>query len=123
MKYEFKDLTDEVMHLFVKEYQLQHNKFTERQLADVIRQILLSGDLERHINVLHQQAIVYIPYARQHVLECERDDLRKQVQDLEKRMENIARETGYLEQLEAAERRASDAAAEAGCAKMDAYYK
>jgi hypothetical protein len=110
--------TSELFEKLVRKNRLEHEKFTEKQLAEVIRQALLAGDFERHVNVLHQQQIVYLPYARELALEFERDELRKQVADLERRMENIARETGVLQQLENAEARADASAADARNARL-----
>lgn len=87
-----KDLyTLELFEQLVREHRLAHNKFTERQLAEAIRQMILAGDFERHVNA-HQQKIVYIPYARQLALEMERDTLRKRIEELERHMKNIAQD-------------------------------
>lgn len=114
--------TTDLYEKLVSDYRLAHEKFTERQLADCIRQMLLSGDFERHIDALNQQAIVYIPYARQQGLEFERDALLKRLQKLEAAADVFAREAGYLERIEDAERRADSADADARSARDTALY-
>ena len=48
----------------VREHQIAHDKFTEQQMADLILQMLASGDIIRHVRASDgAQAVVYIPYA------------------------------------------------------------
>lgn len=99
----------ELFEQLVREHHLAHNKFTECQLAEVIRQMLLAGDFERHVNVLHQQQIVYIPYARLQAMEFERDATVERLRKLEATMEAFLRETGWMERIEIAEARSEAA--------------
>lgn len=119
---EYKVFSEKYMEQFVKEYRLQHEKFTQKQLAEVISQMLLAGDFTKYVNVLHEQQIVYLPFARQQALEFERDDLVKRLHKLEAAAEVFAREAGYLERIEDAEARADAADAQARNARDTAFF-
>jgi len=51
------------MAKLIREHQLAANEITEKQLADLLRQLLGSGDIIRHVRQDGAQAIVYLPYA------------------------------------------------------------
>lgn len=54
----------------VRKFQLQVDELTERQLGEAIRQIILSGDLTKYVQVgSGKQCVVYIPFAREQKLE------------------------------------------------------
>lgn len=61
---------DELMLKLTKEHQLAMEELTQRQFVLCIRQAIECGDFRKHI-YMDMQQIYYIPFARQHELECE----------------------------------------------------
>ena len=76
----------------IREHALAHEQFTEKQLADLIRQVLASGDIIRHVvRSSGAQAVVYIPYEG-------REKLLSRIQHLEDLLE--AQGIGHKETFE-----------------------
>lgn len=65
---------------FIRERQIQHEQFTENQLAELIRQILASGDIIKLVTTDARQTVIYAPFS-----EVER--LKARVAELEAELE------------------------------------
>jgi phytoene/squalene synthetase len=70
---------------FVREHQIAHDQFTERQMAELIRQMLASGDIIRNVRTDGAQNVIYVPYA-------DMERMRSRMRLVEEHAENLALE-------------------------------
>jgi hypothetical protein len=70
----------------VRKHGLAENSLTEHQLAQVIRDALASGDIQRHVRfdgVSQSQMVTYIPYFGVESLRSENARLKQRIVELE----------------------------------------
>lgn len=87
---EFKDFAEAYVEQAVKEYQIQLEQLTEKQLVEAICQAIAAGDFQRHIARVSsdpamsiRQQVVYIPFYELDRALAKIEELEKQVKDLE----------------------------------------
>lgn len=72
-------ILDDAIDKLVQEHQIHAEQLTRRQLAECIKQAILSGDFVKHVHssgAVESQAIVYLPYH-------EAQQLRDRIRELE----------------------------------------
>lgn len=57
----------------IRKHKIAIDKLTEKQVAEVFKQVILSGDIQKQVvvgasNGNHTQGVVYMPYAHEQVL-------------------------------------------------------
>lgn len=56
----------------VRKHKIAIDKLTEKQVVDVFKQVILSGDIQKHVagtsNGTHTQGVTYVPYSHEQVL-------------------------------------------------------
>lgn len=84
---EFHALADKHVADLVRKHALAIENLTEQQLVTVLRQLIASGDIQRHVSsqssiTKHDQQVMYVPYAREQQLETEIARLKEALQNL-----------------------------------------
>jgi hypothetical protein len=73
----FADEHQKAIEKMVREHHLSIAQLTEQQVAQVVGQMLASGDITLFVQSDHQgQAVIYMPYAREQELKFEIDRLK-----------------------------------------------
>lgn len=93
----------------IRQHNIAVDNLTQKQVVDAFKQAILAGDFQKHVSVLNQQQVVYLPFAREQELFHKVQALQEEVKELRSKIEAVGRATGHLDELEAAERRASEA--------------
>lgn len=63
--YQLRALADAAIERVVKQHQLAADSLTEKQLVELLKQVLASGDIIKHTVVYSDaQSVVYIPFAQ-----------------------------------------------------------
>lgn len=106
----------------VRRHNIAVENLTQKQVVEAIKQAIEAGDFQKHVNVLHEQQVVYVPFAREQELHNKVEVLQAEVKELQRKIEAVGRATGHLDELEAAERAIMSAQADARNWQETAFY-
>jgi len=83
------EILEKSINKLITEYHIAYNKWTEKQLVSCIKQILLSGDIEKHV-YMEKEALVYIPYAREQYLQSKIDALTTELNEAKETIDKLS---------------------------------